>query len=114
MAAFIRIAACIVSVTMLLSLPAARLHSFQAHFRTPEVRRTTQRHSSIAYSNDDTCERAIQNHPLPAFFVPVEPGHTIAARKIIEKPFEAPSLRILFRLKLNPSGSSGSDPLLSA
>jgi hypothetical protein len=114
MAAFIRIAACIISVMMLLLFPAARFHSFQAHFRTPEVRRTTQRHTSVAYSHDDTCERAIVIRPLPISFVDSEPGQRITARNTVEKPFEAPRLRILSRLKFNPSGSSGPDPLLSA
>ena len=114
MAALTHNAACFVSVVMLLLLPGAKLHSFQAHFRTPEVRRTTQRHTPVAYSNDDICESAVQNHPLPAFFVPAEPEHCTTARKTIGKPLQAPPLRIHFRLKLNPSSSSGPDPLLSA
>jgi len=114
MATFIHRVACIVSVMMLLTFPAARLHSFEAHFRTPEVRRTTQRHTSVAYSHDDTCERATQNHLMPAFFVAPEPEPLATVWNSMAQPFEAPPLRILFRLKLNPSGSSGSDPLLSA
>jgi hypothetical protein len=110
--------ACVLSIAMLLSFPAAKVHSFRAHFRTPETRRVTDRHTFVAVEGQGANERIIkndsQNGSLPSFFTPIESITKIDCNCSFESPSEVPLLRLLNRLKLNPSGSSGSDPLLQA
>jgi len=104
-------AACILSVAMLLSFPASKVHDFDAHFRTPEVRRSIERNTSVAFGHDNAKESVAHSHLLPTFFVPAQTDRPTTSRDT-EKPFEAPRFRILSRLKL--SGSGGQDPLPSA
>jgi hypothetical protein len=107
-------AACVLSVAMLLSLPASTVHDFDAHFRTPEVRRSIERTTSVAFGEDNAGECLDRSNLLPTFFVPSEPDHHPTARDTVEKPFTAPRFRILSRLRLMSSGSGGQDPLLTA
>ena len=113
MTAFFRAAACIVSVAMLLSFPASGVHHFGTHVRTPEVRRAIVRHSSVALDDENAHERVAQCDLLPVFFTPSETIGKITPRSDFESPPVVLS-RLLSRLKLNPSGSSGQDPLLQA
>jgi hypothetical protein len=112
--AFLQVAACIVSVAMLLLFPAAKVHNFGTHFRTPEVRRAIERHTFVAHSENNTHERVAQSVSLPAFFTPAESASKIVARDNFESPSEAPLTRLLKRRKLNSSGSGGQNPLLKA
>jgi hypothetical protein len=112
--AFLNIAACIVSVAMLLSFPATRFHNFPTHFRNPEVRRATERHTGVAPRTEKTPDAVAQSDLLPRFFAPVETAGKIVPADNFEAVSEVPLSRLLHRLKLNPCGSSGQDPLLSA
>jgi hypothetical protein len=112
--AFFDALACVLSIVMLLSFPAGRLHSFGDHFRTPEVRRTTQRHTYVAAEGQRVQENAVRSDVLPTFFAPVETPVSLVSDRLFESPSEIPLVRLLNRLKLNPSGSSGQDPLLQA
>ncbi len=114
LASFLHLVVCIVSLAMLLLVPATRVHNFGTHFRSPEVRRAAQRHTSIAHSDSNPNERIAESTPLPAFFTPTETfSNTIALDSFVSYA-EVPVVRLLNRLKLNPSGSSGQDPLLQA
>jgi len=112
--ASLRIVACIVSVVMLLLFPAAKAHSFGTHFRTPEVRRATERQTCVAHSDENTQERVGHSDPLPAFFTPIETVSKIVPRDNFESLPDISLSRLLNRLKLNSSGSGGQDPLLRA
>jgi len=113
-AEFLRISACVVSVVMLRLFPAAKPHSFGPHFRMPEVRRAMERHTSIATTDNNAQERVAQSSRLPSCFGPAEPKLKVIPRDHLDSAFEIPLTRLLNRLKLNPSGSSGQDPLLQA
>ncbi len=114
LSAFLRVAACIASVAMLLSFPATAVHNFGAHFRTPEVRRATERHTSVAHSDNDPHECVAQSGLLPTFFTPTATVSKIVPRDNFEPPSEVGLFRLLNRLKLNSSDSGGQDPLLRA
>jgi|SRR5580698_862587 hypothetical protein len=109
------IVACVLSVAMLLSFPAGNAHRFNPHFRSPEVRRTAERHTSIASPSHVTDESALQPRVMPTFFAPMQSSATALGRdRGFASPAEVPVLRLLNRLKLCTSGSSGQDPLLAA
>ena len=112
--AFLHVAACIVSVAMLLLFPAFQTHSFGPHFRNPEVRRATKRHTSIAHSDNRAEERIAQSGLLTKSFAPAEPDIKIVPRDNFNSPPEVSLARLLNRLKLNPPGSDGQDPPLQA
>ncbi len=50
LAAAMRMVATMIALTMLITLPAERAHSFSVHLRAPVVRRDTQRFSLVAQS----------------------------------------------------------------
>jgi hypothetical protein len=110
----LRIVPCIVSIVMLLLFPVAKAHTFGPHFRTPEVRRAAERHTAVAYGENDTPQRVAQSNPLPRFLASPETGGKIFLSHNFDSTFEVPLSQLLHRLKLNPCGSSGPDPLLSA
>jgi hypothetical protein len=106
--------ACVLSLVMLLSFPAARVHSFGAHFRTPEVRRMAQRQTCVAVESHRGQHNAVRSDPLPKFFAPIETTLSLNSDSSLQSPSEIPLLRQLNRLKLKSRGSRGQDPLLSA
>jgi hypothetical protein len=108
----LRVVACVLSVAMLLSLVIAKSHNFGAHFRTPEVRRTTMRHTTAAHSYDSSCERVAHSNIQPARFAPIHLQREIIPLENFALASEVPLPRLLSRLKLNPAGSGGLDPLL--
>jgi hypothetical protein len=99
---------------MLLSFPVARAHNFGAHFRNPQVRRATERHSSIAHSDSGVPASITRGQLLPTFFAPIENRSRLVTRENLAPESHIPITRLLNRLKLNPSGSDGQVPLLSA
>lgn len=108
------VAVCAVIVAMLLFLPANRVHCFGNHFRTPEVRRTIERQTPVAYSTENARERVARSELLPTFFAPTETSSKIVPLDNVESTRQVPLSRLLNRLKLHPSGSSGRDPLPQA
>jgi hypothetical protein len=106
--------ACIVSMVMLISFPTVRVHSFADHFRPPEIRRTTQRQTYVAAESHHVQENVVRSDVRPKFFAPVETPCSLAGDRGFESTSEIPLVRLLHRLKLNPSGLSGQDPLLKA
>src|ERR1700733_8761272 len=96
--------ACALSIVMLLSFPASRLHSFGDNFRTPEVRRATQRHTYIAAEGKRVQENAVRSDVLATFFPPVQTPASLISDRLFGSPSEISLIRLLNRLKLNPSG----------
>jgi hypothetical protein len=43
---------CLLSLLMLMTLPIQRAHQFEPHYRGSQIRRTFERHSALAHSND--------------------------------------------------------------
>jgi hypothetical protein len=111
---FLNIAACVVSVLMLLSFPATRFHNFPTHFRNPEVRRSTERHTAVAPANEKTQDAVAQSDLLPRFFAPIETAGKIVPAYDFQSISQIPPPHLLNRQKLNPSGSGPQDPLLPA
>ena len=112
--AYLHAAVCIISVAMLLSFPATKVHSFDAHFRTPEVRRAIERYTPVAHSAENSQKCVARPCQLPTFFTPSETDSRLVPLHDFELASEVPVSRLFNRLKLNPSGSNGQDPLLQA
>ena len=112
--ALLRVSACVVSVVMLLLFPSAKPHSFATHFRAPEFRRAVERETPIAHSDENPQPRIALNESLPAFPFLIETASKLVAVEHFESPAKVSVPRLLNRLKLNPSGSSGQVPLLAA
>jgi len=109
--AFLHVAVCVVSVAMLLSFPASSVHNFGTHFRTPEVRRALERHTSVAQSEGTTDELVARTDLLPTFFTPAETVSKIVPLDNFEPPSEVALSSLLNRRKLGSRGSGGQDPL---
>lgn len=96
---------------MLLSFPTARTHHFGKHFGTTEIRQNIVRHTFIAGPEAGE-EKISQIDAQPTIPMPL----TI---EIVAKSFfplaivsNLPTFRILQHLKLGPSRSGATDPLL--
>jgi len=111
-ATFLRAAACIVSVAMLLSFPTARTHHFGQHFGTTEIRQNIVRHTFVAGPEAGGEEQMAHVDSLPAIPAPVTVGNV--AKSFFPLPIvsDVPTFRVLQHLRLGPSRSGSSDPLL--
>jgi hypothetical protein len=109
--AFLRAAACILSVAMLLSFPAARPHHFSQHFGSTEIRQNIVRHTFVAGPEAGE-DRIAQIDAQPA--IPTTVTIEIVAKSFFPLAIVSnlPAFRILQHLKLGPSRSGASDPLL--
>jgi hypothetical protein len=105
---------CIVSVAMLLLFPAFQGRGFGPHFRNPEVRRATRRHTFVAHGDNNAEDSIAQTCRLTNPVAPVKSESKIVPRDDFELPPQVSIARLLNRMKLNPSGSGGQDPLLQA
>ena len=99
-------------VAMLLSFPAARSHHFDQRFGTTEIRQNIVRHTFVAGPEAGGDEKMAQVDSLPAISVPVTVENV--AQSVLRSAMVSyvPSFRVLQHLKLGPSRSSSSDPLL--
>jgi hypothetical protein len=107
-----RLAACIVSVAMLLSFPVTRVHSFGQHFGTTEIRQNIVRHTFVAGPETGGAERMTHIDALAAIPTPVIVENVAKCLFPFAIVSDVPTFRILRHLKLGPSRSSASDPLL--
>jgi hypothetical protein len=96
---------------MLLSFPTARTHHFGQHFGTTEIRQNIVRHTFVAGPEAGE-EKIAQIDAQPAIPMPVT---VESVAKSFFRPAtisHVPTFRILLHLKLGPSRSGASDPLL--
>ena len=104
--------ACMVSVLTFLTLPLQSAHRFTDHLRTPEVRRSIERHTPIAQPESETAERIPRQAMLPTGVTPVDAAEVITPVSNIELSSEPLLSRLLSRLKLGTRSPSTPDPLL--
>ena len=104
--------ACILSVAMLLSFPVARVHNFGQHFGTTEIRQNIVRHTFVAGPETGGVERMTHNDALAAIPTPVIVENVAKCLFPLAIVSDVPIFRTLQHLKLGPSRSSASDPLL--
>jgi hypothetical protein len=103
--------ACLCSILMLLTFPGIRMHQPAEHLRMPGIRGSTAQHTSLDRTTADTSERISVDHRyLSALFVKSE--EPTKARENIDPTPSVPIVRLLLRLKVGPSPSALSDPLL--
>jgi len=108
----INLAVCMVSVLMLLAFPIRSAHRFENHFRTPEVRRTVERHTVVAHSESAPIERIAHQAVMPALLVPIDLREANEPASKVELSSPIPISRLLLRLKLGSARSGSQDPLL--
>jgi len=111
-ATLLRVAACIVSVAMLLSFPVTRAHNFGQHFGTTEIRHNIVRHTFVAGPEAGGVEKIAHFDSLSAIPGPATIENTTARFSTHAIVSEVPTYRILQHLKLGPSRSGPSDPLI--
>jgi hypothetical protein len=107
-----RFVACAFSVLMLLTLPIRSGHQYTNHFRTPEVRRTVERHTYVAHTNAGPAESVPHQNVLAPLLATVDDGDVIKPVVDSEISTQIPISRLLLRLKLGWSRSGNQDPLL--
>jgi hypothetical protein len=107
----LHLAACVVGVLMLLAFPMQRGHQYANHFRTPEVRRSIERHTPIAHPEAGTADRIAHQAVMPAAIEPVETGDALKPIVNFYLLPQVPISHLLARLKLGSSRSGGEDPL---
>ena len=106
------LAACIVSVLMLLAFPVQSGHQYGSHLRTPEVRASIERHTFVAYPEAENADRIANQAVMLAVVTPIETSDAITLVASPDLFPQVPIARLLARLKLGPSRSGGQDPLL--
>jgi len=108
----IRVAACILSVAMLLSFPLTRAHSFGQHFGTTEIRHNIVRHTFVAEPETSGVEEISHVDALPVIPATVIVENLAVRLSPDTVASELPTFRIVHHFKLGPSRSGASDPLI--
>lgn len=110
--ASLRAAACILGVAMLLSFPSARSHLYSQHFGATEIRQNIVRHTFVAGPESSGVEEIAHVDAQATIPAPVTVENV--AKRLFLMPVVSivPTFRILQHLKLGPSRSGASDPLL--
>jgi hypothetical protein len=103
---------CLLSVLTLLTFPMQSAHQFTDHFRTPEVRRSIERHTPIAQPESEAAERIPHQPVLPTRIIPIDDGVVITAVANFGLSSQVPLSRLLSRVKLGSRSSRAPDPLL--
>jgi hypothetical protein len=111
-ATILRMTICAVGVAMLISFPTARTHGFGQHFGTIQIRQNIVRHTFVAGPETGAIEEIAQVDAHPV--TPVPPTILrLASRlsRLLNIPNVA-TFRIVRHVKLGPTRSGASDPLL--
>jgi hypothetical protein len=103
------VAACLIAVVMLLSLPAIRSHSFSTHFRSPEVRRSMARHTSVSPIHAEAKLQLAASEIEPVIAIPAQPPIPLENREEVAR---ASIIETLHRMKLGPHSEADSEPHL--
>src|SRR5579859_3719970 len=98
---------------MLLSFPAARAHSFGQHFGTTQIRQNIVRHTFVAGPEAGGIEKLAHIDWQATVPSPVTIENVTKFLSPRATVVHVPTFRILRHLKLGPSRSGASDPLLS-
>jgi hypothetical protein len=107
----VHLLACLCSILMLMTFPAIRVHQPAEHLRMPGIRSSITRHTSLDRTTADSSERISVDHRyLCTLFIENEEPQK--ALENIDPTPSVPIIRLLVRLKLGPSPSDISDPLL--
>jgi len=109
--AFISTAACLVGIAMLLTLPAPLNHRFRSHYRTPQVRRTIERHTFVAQPETNAASHIGRAVIRADVVMPALRTQALRQRPVYTYFTSRKSLPCLFhRFKLGSSTTSSSDP----
>jgi hypothetical protein len=97
---------------MLLSFPTARGHLYSQHFGTTQIRQNIVRHTFVAGPEANGVEEIA--HIDAQATIPAPATIENVAERLFSLPVVSivPTFRILQHLKLGPSRSGASDPLL--
>jgi hypothetical protein len=112
LAAAARIVAAMIALTMLITLPAERAHSFSLHLRAPVVRRSAQAHLSVAQPEASAAQQLRLRSLLPTPFVALEDASPSRPLLCSGEQTEIPLSRLLRHLKLGIARTSSPDPLV--
>lgn len=112
LAHLVNLAACVVSLLMLLGFPLGSAHQYNNHFREPEIRRTIERNTPIAHPEAGSCANIAPQVVLPSLLMPIDFRNVIEPGVTTEFTSPVPLSRLLLRLKLGRSRSGGQDPYL--
>jgi len=106
----LRFAICLTAMLLLLSFPMTPAHRFSTHFRSPEVRRSLERHTFVASydAHPDIEPSDINLAPTPEAQIEISVGVTLL--RAFELPRPVSLARLLMRPKLG-SSAGGQDPL---
>jgi len=106
----LRVAACLTAMLLLLSFPMTPAHRFSTHFRSPEIRRSLERHTFVASydAHPDIDPSDVNLAPTPEAQIGVSVG--LALRRAFELPRPVSLARLFMRPKLGSSAGS-QDPL---
>ena len=109
--AAIRAVLTLVAVAMLISFPVNKAHRFEAHFRTPEIRRAIARSTFLAQPEVTGAEHIVHAKVAPS--VPVVLVTPVLSNPPEEVPIVCEVLPTRFLLRIKPASgpSGGSDPL---
>jgi hypothetical protein len=109
--AAVRAVLSLIAVAMLFSFPANKVHRFEAHFRTPEIRRAIERSTFLAQPEVTGAEHVVQVKVAPSVLVVLEVpvfSKPLANVRIGSEPLPT---RFLLRFKPKLTRSGGSEPL---
>jgi hypothetical protein len=107
-----RVSICAIGVAMLISFPTARAQHFRQHFGTTEVRQNIVRHTFVAGPETVTVEDAAYTDAQPATALLPTILQLANRFRPSEEVADVPTFRIVQHLKLGPTRSGASDPLL--
>ena len=99
---------------MLLSLVGPFGHQFNSHYRTPQVRRSIERHTFVAQPESDAASYIVSADKRPIAEPPALPIQAWRQRQPVDADSTAlePLRYLLGRLKLCTRGTDASGPLL--
>ena len=111
---FLKVATCLFFIAKLLFFPSLSVHDFTGHLGAPNALRIAVGHNPVVRSDVDGRESVTRSLRLPTFSSSIETAGKIVPSRNFDSIPKVPLIRRLSRLKLNPSGSGGQDPLLRA
>ena len=112
LATVFRVSICAIGVAMLISFPTARAQHFRQHFGSTEVRQSIVRHTFVAGPETGGVEDVTYADAQPATALLPTILQLANRFRPSEVVADVPMFRILQRLKLGPTRSGASDPLL--